>query len=347
MSNFSVYEGKLIELSHGSGGKAMNKLIQNVILKILSDDAKPPLEDCATLDLGKYIKDGAQVGFTSDSFVVDPLEFPGGDIGKLAVCGTVNDLAVGGAVPLSLSCSLIIEEGLPIPILIRLLQSMKQEAEKACVKIITGDTKVVPKGGVDKLFINTAGVGYINNKSHVSIQNILPGDKIIINSSIGEHGVSIMAARGELFVESNVESDCKSLHHLIQLVLEKCEGVHAMRDATRGGLATVLNEFAKASSTKIHIYENKIPIKEQVKSFCEILGLDPLYVANEGVVVLVASSRSAEMILSKMKEHLDGKNAAIIGEVEKSEYELVTLHTAFGGERIVDMLVGDQLPRIC
>jgi hydrogenase expression/formation protein HypE len=336
-----------ITLAHGSGGKAMRDLIDDIFVSAFDNPILSQLEDQASFNLATLAKQGDRLAFTTDSYVVDPLFFPGSDIGELAVNGTVNDLAVSGAKPIYLSCSVILEEGLSVETLRRVAKSMQAAAKKAGVQIVTGDTKVVHRGAADKLFINTAGIGVILPGVDISAHHIQPGDAIIINGELGNHGTAILIARGELALESNIESDCQPLNSLVETILNACPKIHAMRDATRGGLATVLNEFALSSDVGIRIDEQSIPIREEVKGVCEILGLDPLYLANEGKLVVVVGRENAETILSAMKSHPDGKDASIIGEVTVSPPGVVLLKTAFGTERILDMLVGDQLPRIC
>jgi hydrogenase expression/formation protein HypE len=278
---------------------------------------------------------------------VDPLFFPGGDIGKLAVCGTVNDLAVSGAKPLYLTCGLIIEEGLPIETLERVIISMKQAADEAGVAIVTGDTKVVHKGAADKLFINTAGVGVIPEQADIRGTNLQHGDVIICNGFIGDHGAAIVDARGELALKSSIKSDCASLNHLIEAIMLACPEVRAMRNATRGGVATVLNEFASSSNCRIVLDENAIAIRDEVRGICELLGLDPLYLANEGKLIMAVPADMAKVVIDTMQAHPLGKDSAIIGHVEATQKPQVVLQTAFGGERLIDKLVGEQLPRIC
>lgn len=336
-----------INLAHGSGGKAMRDLIDDIFVQSFNNPILNQLEDQATFNLTHLLAQGDRLAFTTDSYVVDPLFFPGGDIGELAVNGTVNDLAVSGAKPLYLTCSVILEEGLPVETLRRVVASMKLAAEKAGVQIVTGDTKVVHRGAVDKLFINTAGIGIIPAGVNISAHNIQPGDAIIINGELGNHGTAILIARGELALESNIESDCQPLNDLVKTILNVCPQVHAMRDATRGGLATVLNEFALSSNVAIRLEEKYIPVHEEVQGVCEILGLDPLYLANEGKLVVVVPGECAQTVLSAMQTHPAGKNACLIGEVTASPAGIVLLKTIFGTERIVDMLVGEQLPRIC
>lgn len=336
-----------INLAHGSGGKAMRDLIDDIFVSNFDNPILSQLEDQASFNLASLMQQGDRLAFTTDSYVVDPLFFPGSDIGELAINGTINDLAVSGAKPLYLTCSVILEEGLPIETLRRVADSMKAAANQAGVQIVTGDTKVVHRGAADKLFINTAGVGVIPAGVNISAHNIQPGDAIIINGELGNHGTAILIARGELALDSQIESDCQPLHNLVETILKVCPEVHAMRDATRGGLATVLNEFALSSHVGMRIYEQSIPVREEVKGVCEILGLDPLYLANEGKLVVVVPKEKADTVLSAMKLHPAGKDAAIIGKVLASPPGIVLLKTAFNTERIVDMLVGEQLPRIC
>jgi hydrogenase expression/formation protein HypE len=312
-----------------------------------SNPALIPLEDQARFELSALAARGDRLAFTTDSYVVDPLFFPGGDIGKLAVNGTVNDLAVSGAEPLYLSCGFIIEEGLAVDTLRRIAQSMRLAADTAGISIVTGDTKVVPRGMADKLFINTSGIGVIPAELDIRASRARPGDKILINGVIGDHGAAIVDARGELALENTIESDCQPLHSLIRSMLEVCPDIHCLRDATRGGLATVLNEFAQSSACSIIIDETKLPLREEVRGICEILGLDPLYLANEGKLVAVAPAQYADTVLQAMRRHPAGSAAAIIGEVAAAPAGTVIMATLFGGERIVDMLVGEQLPRIC
>jgi len=336
-----------ITLAHGSGGKAMRDLIDDIFVSGFDSEELNTLEDQARFDLTEMSSIGDRLAMTTDSYVVDPLFFPGGDIGKLAVTGTINDLAVGGAVPLYLSCGMIIEEGLPVDTLRRVVGSMKTTADEAGVRIVTGDTKVVHKGAADKLFINTAGIGVIPQGIEIGAHRAKPGDVIICNGYIGDHGAAIVDARGELAIENTIETDCAPLGALIQDMLVTCPEIHCMRDATRGGIATVLNEFAQASQCAISIDESKLPIRDEVRGMCEILGLDPLYLANEGKVIAVLPRDKAEEVLEIMRSHPTGKDSCIIGEAMEQPAERVILSTRFGGDRIVDMLVGEQLPRIC
>jgi hydrogenase expression/formation protein HypE len=339
-------KNKQILLAHGSGGKMSHKLIEDIFLKHFNNKTLKAGTDSAILKLKSQDK---KLAFTTDSFVVNPIIFSGGDIGKLAVCGTLNDLAVSGAKPLYLTASFIIEEGLEIETLETIVKSMATEAKKAGVKIVTGDTKVVEKGKCDKIFINTAGIGLLDESlSHLSFgNNIQEGDKIIINGTIADHGMSIMTARENLTPESPIKSDCAPLNGLIQEALISSNEINFMRDATRGGLATVLVELAQKTSLGIEINEENIPISSEVEGICELLGFDPLHVANEGKIVLVVSEKHAEKVLKTLKTHKFGKNAAIIGEITKNHPQEVVLNTTIGGQRLLDMLSGEQLPRIC
>jgi hydrogenase expression/formation protein HypE len=336
-----------VNLAHGSGGRAMRDLIEDVFVSTFDNPMLAALEDQAVVPLAQLAAYGDRLAFTTDSYVVDPLFFPGGDIGTLAVSGTVNDLAVSGATPLFLSCSVVIEEGFAVESLRRVAASMQRVALVAGVAVVTGDTKVVERGCADKLFINTAGIGVVRRDVSVSARHARPGDVVIVNGYLGDHGAAILVARQQLALESDVESDCAPLNGLITVMLNACPQIHCLRDATRGGVATVLNEFAQSSNVTIRIREADVPLREEVKGACEILGLDPLYLANEGKLVAVVPSHAAARVLAAMRTHPLGREAAAIGEVEEGPGGLVVLHTVFGGQRIVDMLVGEQLPRIC
>ena len=336
-----------ITLAHGAGGKAMRDLIADIFVSGFDNDTLSQLEDQARIDAAALLGEGGKLAMTTDSYVVAPLFFPGGDIGKLAVTGTVNDLAVGGATPKYLSCGMIIEEGMSVAELRRIVASMKATADAAGVQIVTGDTKVVPRGAADRLFINTAGIGVIPEGVDIATHRARPGDTILLNGFIGDHGAAIADARGELSLESNIETDCQPLNGLIQAMLDVCPDIHCMRDATRGGVATVLNEFAEASGTCMRIEEGQIPIRPEVRGLSEILGLDPLYLANEGKLVAIVPAASVEALLEVMRAHPAGRHSACIGRVTEAPANTVILETGFGGERIVDMLVGEQLPRIC
>jgi len=333
-----------ILLGHGSGGKLSHELISNLFMHHFSNNILLVQGDAALLP-----GINEQLAFTTDSFVVDPVFFPGGDIGKLAVAGTVNDLAVSGAEPLYLSASFIIEEGLPVSDLERIVVSMTEEARKAGIQIVTGDTKVVNRGKCDKVFINTSGIGRVKPQ-HAGIvkgNGIYPGDKVIINGTLGDHGIAVLAARESLHFETTVHSDCASLNQLISGLLGSFSEIRFMRDATRGGLATVLCETTMHNDFGIRLDEAALPVKEAVVGACEIFGYDPLYVANEGKVVIIASAAEAPQIIKKMKENPLGTDSAIIGEVVSDHPGKVVLETSIGGSRIVDMLAGEQLPRIC
>ncbi len=335
---------KNILLSHGSGGKLSHELISDIFVKHFDNDILSAQTDSAILDL-----QGSHLAFTTDSYVVDPIFFQGGNIGKLAVCGTVNDLAVSGAKPLYLSCGFIIEEGFPISDLESIVKTMAEEATKAGVKIATGDTKVVNKGKCDKIFINTAGIGLLGpERKNISFgKNIAPGDKIIVNGSIGDHGIAILAARESLSFQADIQSDCAALNGLIESCLELSSGIKFMRDATRGGIATVLCELAENKDLGIIMNETSIPVSELVKGTCEVFGFDPLYLANEGKVVMVVSKKDATKVLEKMQKHPFGQEAQIVGEIVADHPGKVLLQTEIGGRRIIDMLAGEMLPRIC
>lgn len=337
--------GRSVTLSHGGGGKASKQLIDEVFVRAFGA-GHGPLEDQARFALGDFTSRGDRLAFTTDAFVVDPLIFPGGDIGKLAVCGTVNDLAVGGARPIALSCAVILEEGLELALLRRIVDSMAEAARAADVRIATGDTKVVPRGACDKLFITTSGVGVIPAGRELGIGGARPGDVVIVNGWLGDHGAAILGARGDLHLDSPIVSDCAPLHGLIAALLAAAPGTRTLRDATRGGVATVLNELAEASAVSVVIDEDATPIRPAVRGFCEILGLDPLYLANEGTLVAVVPRAQRDAALAALRGHPLGAHAAVIGEVVAG-MPRVTMRTVLGGQRIVDMLVGEQLPRIC
>ena len=331
-----------ITMSHGAGGKATQTLIEAVFLNVFRNPLLEPLEDAARLTVG-----GARVAMTTDSFVVSPLFFPGGDIGDLAVNGTVNDLATSGAVPLFLSAGFILEEGFPVEALSRIVGSMRAAADAAGVQIVTGDTKVVEKGKADGCYINTTGVGVIEHDLELGVANARPGDAIIVSGPIGDHGITIMLARGELDIEADVTSDSAPLNGLVAGLLSATPGVRALRDATRGGVATILNEIAKAADVGVLVSENDIPVRAEVRGAAELLGIDPMYVACEGRLVAVVDGAAADRALFALRAHPLGEQAAVIGHVTGDPRGIVQLKTAFGGTRIVDLLVGDPLPRIC
>ena len=333
-----------VTLAHGGGGKAMRDLIEEVFTSVFQPDG---MEDQARLVSSALAEPGARLAMTTDSFVVEPVESPGGDIGKIAVCGTVNDLAVGGAEPLYLTAAFIIEEGTEIALLRRIVASMKAEADTAGVRIVTGDTKVVGRGSADKVFVTTAGVGVIPPGRNLEAGLIQPGDVAIVNGVLGDHGAAILAARGDMALSAEIQSDCQELWHLMEAVMAAAPNLRAARDATRGGVASALNEMAEASGLAIEIDEDSLPLRTEVKGMCEILGLDPLYLANEGTLVLFVPEEEAEAALAAMRSVPAGQGATIIGKAQQGLAGRVTMRTLFGGARIVDMLVGEQLPRIC
>ncbi len=331
-----------VTMSHGSGGKATHTLIEAVFLDAFRNPLLEPLEDAAVVSVGD-----ARLAVTTDSYVVSPLFFPGGTIGDLAVNGTVNDLAVAGATPLYLTAGFILEEGFPIADLVRVVASMRDAAARAGVHIVTGDTKVVQKGKADGCYINTAGVGVVGREVTLGVANARPGDAIIVSGPIGDHGVTIMLARGELDIEADVSSDTAPLNGLVAGLLSAVPGTRALRDATRGGVATILNEIATAADVGVLVNEADIPVRAEVRGACELLGIDPMYVACEGRLVAVVPSDRAEAAVEALRAHPLGARSAVIGHVTADQPGLVQLRTAFGGTRIVDLLVGDPLPRIC
>lgn len=331
-----------ITIGHGGGGRLARDLIKDVFLKHFNNPMLASLGDSAVVELN-----GSRIALTTDSFVVRPIFFPGGDIGKLAVCGTVNDLAVVGARPLYLSCGIIIEEGFSLKDLEAITLSIKEAANKAKVEVITGDTKVIEKVAGGNIYINTAGIGIVENGVDLGMNKIDAGDKIILSGAIGEHGIAVISKREGFDFQSNVESDCAPLNGIIQNIL-KAGYIKFMRDPTRGGVAAVLNEIAEDGNLKIIIDEEKIPIRDDVKGICDMLGLDPFYIANEGKVIVVAANDDAENIVHAMRNNPLGKNASIIGEITgKGANKGVYLKTPYGGTRIMDMPVDDPLPRIC
>lgn len=336
-----------ITLAHGGGGTAMRDLIEDVFRSAFSGEGRAAPEDAARFDLAALAAQGDRLAFTTDGFVVDPLVFPGGDIGKLAVCGTVNDLAVSGAVPVALSCAVIIEEGLELEVLRAVAASMAEAAREAGIAISTGDTKVVARGACDRLFITTSGIGVVKAGRDISIAHARPGDVLLVNGVLGDHGAAILNARGDLALDTLIESDCAPLNGLVETLLAAAPGTRALRDATRGGVAAVVNELAEASGVGVRLKETAIPMRAEVAGFCEILGFDPLYLANEGKLVAVLPPGEAEAGLAALRAHPLGREAAIIGAVTGETPGRVVMETRFGGLRIVDMLVGDQLPRIC
>lgn len=331
-----------IVMGHGSGGKLMRSLIRETFLKNLQNPFLSSLSDSAIVPVGKE-----KVAMTTDSYVVSPPFFPGGDIGKLAVAGTINDLCVVGATPGFITLALILEEGFPLSDLEQIIFSIKRTADEAGVEVVTGDTKVVEKGKGDGIFINTSGIGWIPSHISLSMRKIKAGDQIIINGPIGDHGAAVMMVRGGFEFESDLTSDCAALHSLIKEMLKIDRGIRFMRDPTRGGISAALNEIAEETGLSVIIHESEIPVRDAVSSICEILGLDPLYVANEGKVLAVIDKENSEEILRGMKFHPLGKEARIIGEITESPERRVVLKTRYGTSRIIDMPEEENLPRIC
>jgi len=330
-----------ILLAHGSGGKLSHELLTKTVVNRLSNPFLDRMDDSAVLDIR------GRMAFTTDSYVVSPIFFPGGDIGKLAVCGTVNDLSMAGAVPLYLSLSLILEEGFPLSDLEKIVFSIRKTADEAGVKIVTGDTKVVNRGMADKIFINTSGVGEVPEGVDISGSYARPGDAIILSGTIGDHGIALLGTREGLEFRTSLQSDCAPLNVLVKEILETSKNVHALRDPTRGGLAGTLCEFARNSRVGIRIEEAKIPVGREVQAVCELMGFDPLYVANEGKLVAAVAPKDAEKVLQKMRSNRYGAEARIIGEVVGEHPLRVVMKTRLGTSRIVEMLMGELLPRIC
>jgi hydrogenase expression/formation protein HypE len=337
----------VILLAHGSGGKLSHDLVQLLFVRHFSNPALLPLDDSAVLEIAGPA--GVRLAFTTDSYVVSPLFFPGGDIGKLAVCGTVNDLSMSGAQPLWLSAGFIIEEGLPLADLEQIVASMAATAEQAGVHVVTGDTKVVDRGSADRLFINTAGVGVLSPGVQIGGDRARPGDAVLLSGTIGDHGMTILTQREGLTFDSPLQSDCAPLNGLVASLLAAVGpgSVHVLRDPTRGGLATTLNEIAAASQAGIEIEEASIPVREAVRAACELLGLDPLYVANEGKFVAVVEQGVASQALAALRRDPLGADAVRIGHVSDQHPGRVVLRTSLGARRVVHMLTGEQLPRIC
>lgn len=331
-----------IQLDQGSGGRATHELVHELFVKAFQNPYLNQMNDSALVD-----GISGRIAMTTDCYVVDPIFFPGGDIGALAVHGTVNDLAMQGASPRYLTAGFILEEGLPIEALSRIVSSMAEAAREAEVLIVAGDTKVVPRGKVDKIFITTAGVGVVPPGVLVGGQYAAPGDLVLINGTIGDHGMAILCKREGLALENEIKSDSAPLNDLVAKMLEACPQIHVLRDPTRGGVATSLNEIAQQSNVGIRLFEEALPIRSDVAGACELLGLDPLYVANEGKVLAIVPRESADVVLKVMKEHPLGKHACQIGEVLDRDRGRVFLRTRIGGHRLVDMLRGEQLPRIC
>ncbi len=331
-----------ILLAHGGGGKLMHQLLEKIILPSFDNPALNSRHDGAVLKMGQV-----RIAFTTDSYVVQPLFFPGGDIGSLAINGTVNDLAMCGAGPLYLSAGFILEEGFPMETLWRVVQSMKKAAQDAGVSLVTGDTKVVDRGKGDQIFINTAGIGLIKHDLNISPASVVPGDAIILSGDIGRHGMAIMSARENIGFESAIESDCAPLHEMVLKLLEEKIKIHCLRDLTRGGLAGGLVEIAETCNCRLEIDESRIKIREEVRSACELLGLDPFYVANEGRFIAFVPEADATRSIDILRQFDNGRESTVIGGVHESDAGLVVLKTIMGVGRIVDMMSGEQLPRIC
>lgn len=328
-------------LAHGSGGKLSHDLVERLLVPVFKNPLLEKLDDSASFPAS------GRLAFTTDSYIVTPIFFPGGDIGRLAVCGTVNDLSMVGARPLYLSVSFIVEEGLPIAELERVARSIQEAAEEAGVTVITGDTKVVNHGSADRLFVNTAGIGEVPEGVDISGSNARPGDAVIVSGPLGDHGIAVMSQREGLSFAAGVESDVAPLNHLVQAMLKASGRIHALRDPTRGGLASTLNEIARQSQVGIRIEEELVPVRDAVRAACEMLGLDPLYVANEGKLVAMLPEKDAEPVVRAMRKERHGSEAAIIGRVCAEEPGRVVMRTRLGTSRIVDMLTGEPLPRIC
>ena len=331
-----------ILLDHGSGGQMSHQLITDMVLPIFDNPMLAVLHDGAIFDIAKQ-----RMAFSTDTYVVDPIFFPGGIIGKLAVNGTVNDLAMCGATPLYLSAGLIIEEGFSFTDLGKILKDMALAAEKANVKVVTGDTKVVPKGAVDKIFVNTSGIGLIPRQVDISSHRARPGDKVILSGSIADHGMTVLTQREGMIFDSPVISDTAPLNHMVTKMLAAHKDIHVLRDPTRGGVGTALNEIAGKSGVGIKIYEEKVPLKKEIAGICELLGFDPFYVANEGKLIAFVAPDYAEKVLAAIRADEFGQDACIIGEAIADNPGKVIMQTSIGGSRIVDMLTGEQLPRIC
>ena len=330
---------EIITLDYGSGGKKTSRLIENIIVPAFSNPALNAMGD------GAIISGAGEIAFSTDSFVVDPIFFPGGDIGKLSVCGTVNDLAMCGAEPKYLSCAFIIEEGLESEKLEKIVASIRDAARSAGVQIVTGDTKVVERGRGDKIYINTAGIGVMKYPG-LSPRNIRPGDKVIVSGTVGDHGTAVMLARNGM-MQGELKSDCAALNGLADAILSLGAGVRVLRDPTRGGVATTLSEFTEGTALSIELEEEQIPVRPQVRAACDMLGLEPLYCANEGKLLAVVSPEDTERVLARMRELPEGADAAVIGTVSDRHPGRVVMKTAFGGTRILQKLAGAQLPRIC
>ncbi len=331
-----------IVLDHGSGGKISHAMVSDMILPAFDNPLLARLDDGAELDI-----QGSRLAFSTDSYVVDPIFFPGGNIGDLAINGTVNDIAMCGAKPLFLSVGLILEEGFPTRDLKVILDSMGRAAQKAGVTVVTGDTKVVPRGKADKIFINTSGIGVIPHGVNVSGHMAEPGDKIIISGTLADHGITVLSSREGLTFDSSLETDSAPLNHMVARMIASGAAIHVLRDPTRGGVGTTLNEIASQSRVGMHIMESALPVKKEVAGICELLGFDPLYLANEGKLLAIVPARDAQQVIDIIRQDEFGADAAIIGEVVAEDPGRVFLETVIGGSRIIDMLTGEQLPRIC
>jgi len=336
-----------IVLGHGGGGKLSNELVENLFLPAFHNETLDKLSDSAQLDIAEFVKNGERLAFSTDSFVVQPLFFRGGNIGDLAVNGTVNDVAMSGAKPLFLSCGFIIEEGFEVEKIGIIAQTMGAAARKAGVRIVTGDTKVVERGKGDGVFINTSGFGVIPDGVNVAPHRAQVGDVVIVSGEIGLHGIAIMSEREGLNFDAPIESDCANLNFLVEEMLSVTKDIHVLRDPTRGGIASSLNEIAKASNVGIKLFDDKVPVPAIVRGACEMLGLDPFYVANEGKLLAILPREKADEMLAKMRQNEFGKKAEIIGEVVGEHSGMFVAKTVFGSTRVVDMQLGEQLPRIC
>jgi len=336
-----------VDMTHGSGGRAMAQLIDQLFARAFDNTALAEGNDQARLDHPLLHGHGARLAFSTDSYVISPLFFPGGNIGSLAVHGTVNDVVMSGARPLWMSAGFILEEGFPLVDLAKIVESMALAAQKCGIQIVTGDTKVVEKGKADGVYINTSGIGLFDAAVNLSVQNIKVGDAVIVSGYLGDHGVAVMAQRENLTFDEPIVSDSASLHGLVSSMIRSGVEIHAMRDPTRGGLATTLNEMAQSAGVGLRIQEEAIPVRESVRGVCEILGLDPLYVANEGKLIAFCPEDQAKKLLAVMRVHPEGCNAAIIGTVVEDPQHFVEMKTTLGGNRMVDWLAGEQLPRIC
>jgi hydrogenase expression/formation protein HypE len=336
-----------IVMGHGSGGRMTADLIRNVFQPVFSNPALNAGNDFAAVPVPKFSPSGGKLIVSVDAHIVKPIFFPGGDIGRLAICGTVNDVAVSGAKPLYITAAFILEEGLPMDDLKAILQSMQQAAAEAGVLVIAGDTKVVEKGGADRIFITTTGTGWLENNIEIGGQNAVPEDIVLVSGTVGDHGIAVLSARGELGFEAKVLSDTAPINHMISAILQAAPHTHVLRDPTRGGLATTLNEIAQQSNVGIHLIEQNIPVNPITLSACEMLGFDPLYVANEGKLIVITPPEEAQAALQAMQNSRYGEDAAIIGKVEAAPARQVLLKTSIGGSRLMDVLAGELLPRIC